>query len=366
MTASRDNDEARRLQAQRTRIDEIDDRIEALVNERVGIAQEIARIKASGPEAGYYRPEREAQVLRRIVEQNRGPLPDEAMARIFREIMSATLAAESRLEVAALGPEGTYTQAAALKHFGHAVRLLSTATIDDVFRAVEAERVQFGVVPVENSVEGGVTNTLDRLVETPLSICGEVQLRVHHCLLSRAEALASIERVLAHGQALAQCRRWLDATLPGVAVDAQSSNAEAARRARDDDTVAAIASRESADIYGLNVLAANIEDDPGNTTRFLVVGKHASGPSGNDKTSLLVSSRNVPGALYRLLEPLARHGISMTRIESRPSRTGLWEYVFFIDIDGHVQDERVATALAELEKEAAMLKVLGAYPRAVV
>ncbi len=355
-----------RLQQQRERIDRIDARLQTLINERVAIALEIARIKSESGPGNYYRPEREAQVLREVIARNEGPLPDEDMARLFREIMSATLAAESRLRVCVLGPQGTYTEAAAVKHFGSSADFVPVASIDEVFRTVEAGNSHYGVVPVENSIEGGVTNTLDRLVQTSLRVCGEVALRIHHCLLGSAGKLSQVQRVLAHEQALAQCRRWLGTSLPGVSLETASSNAEAAQRVRNDEAAAAIASRSAAQLYGLNVLAANIEDDPVNTTRFLVIGAQASAPSGRDKTSLLVSSRNVPGALYKLLQPLARHGISMSRIESRPSRTGLWEYVFFIDIEGHAEDEAVALALRELGEEAAALKLLGSYPRAVL
>ena len=355
-----------RLQQQRERIDRIDARLQTLINERVAIALEIARIKSESGPGNYYRPEREAQVLREVIARNEGPLCDEDMARLFREIMSATLAAESRLRVCVLGPQGTYTEAAAVKHFGSSADLVAVASIDEVFRTVEAGNSHYGVVPVENSIEGGVTNTLDRLVQTSLKVCGEVTLRIHHCLLGSAEQLSQVQRVLAHEQALAQCRRWLGTSLPGASLEAASSNAEAAQRVRNDEAAAAIASRSAAPLYGLNVLAANIEDDPGNTTRFLVIGAKTGAPSGRDKTSLLVSSRNVPGALYKLLQPLARHGISMSRIESRPSRTGLWEYVFFIDIEGHAEDEAVTLALRELGEEAAALKLLGSYPRAVL
>ena len=360
------SDQEKQLQELRQRIDALDAQIQDLINERVKLAKAIAAVKSDSGNGNFYRPEREAQVLRAVIERNSGPLSDEQMARLFREIMSATLSAEGRLNVAFLGPRGTYTESAALKHFGHAVDTMPIATIDGVFRAVERDQAHYGVVPIENSSEGVVTHTLDMFLDSSLIICGEIQLRVRHQLLSAAKDLGAIKKVLAHEQALAQCRRWLAENLPQRATEAASSNAAAARRAGEDDTCAAIASSEAAELYGLNVLATDIEDDPGNTTRFLVIGKIAAAPSGDDKTSLLVSSANRPGALHRLLTPLAEGEISMTRIESRPSRKGLWEYVFFIDIEGHAEDQRVKDVLVKLEREAALVKLLGAYPRAVL
>lgn len=350
----------------RESIDRIDSQIEELISERVRLAQRIAELKREGGEACYYRPEREAQVLRRIIERNRGPLSDQDMARLFREIMSVSLAAEAPVTVAYLGPEGTYTQSAALKHFGRAVQTKPIATIPEVFGIVEKGQAQFGVVPVENSTEGVVTHTLDMFMDSTLQICGEVHLRIHHQLIGRGKSLGQIERVLAHSQSFAQCRRWLAQNLANVEAIPVTSNAEAAKRVTKDEKAAAIASSAAAEFYDLHVLAADIEDDPGNTTRFLVIGNTCSGPSGQDKTSLLVSSPNKPGALYRLLGPLAEHGVSMTRIESRPSRKGVWDYVFFIDIEGHAQDSGIAPVLNELKQEAAFVKLLGAYPRAVL
>lgn len=356
------------LQAVRARIDELDEKIQALIGERAECALEVARAKrAAGETTDFYRPEREAEVLRKVVERNRGPLKNEEVARLFREIMAVCLALQEPLKIAFLGPEGTFTQAAALKHFGHSIRTVPMAAIDEVFREVEAGAAHYGVVPVENSTEGVVNHTLDMLVHSPLKICGEVELRIHQHLMSTAADLGSITHVYSHQQSLAQCREWLDANLPHADRVAVSSNAEAALRVKQETGVAAIAGETAAEIYGLNVLASNIEDQPDNTTRFLVIGRQLVGRSGSDKTSLLVSTHNRPGALYGLLEPLARHGISMTRIESRPSRRGmLWDYVFFVDIEGHVQDEAVATALKELEGNALILKVLGSYPNAIL
>ncbi len=353
------------LQQIREQIDTIDQQIETLINRRVNCALEIARVKSAHAEPSFYRPEREAQVLRRILKHNQGPLPDADMARLFREIMSVTLAREQPVVISVLGPEGTFTQSAAYKQFGYAARIQLAPTISDVFRMVETEESEFGVVPVENSTEGIVTDTLDSLMETSLKICGEVELRIHHQLMTLAPERQAIKEVLAHSQTMAQCRHWIDNHLPQAVVTAVSSNAEAARRAATDASLAAIASESAAGTYGLQILENNIEDDPANTTRFVVIGRLAAGISGKDKTSLLLSGRNRPGALLHLLEPLARHGVSMSRIESRPSPRALWEYVFFIDVEGHQDDEPLLSALVELTRESAAMKILGSYPKAV-
>lgn len=355
-----------KLKAIRARIDGLDEQIQALISDRARCAKEVAELKNGGDAASFYRPEREAEVLRKVIAHNQGPLSSEEMARLFREIMSACLALERPLRIAYLGPEGTFTQAAALKHFGHSVSTVAHHAIDEVFRDVEAGSSHYGVVPVENSTEGVVTHTLDMFLNSPLKIVGEVQLRIHHNLLGRVGGLNAVRRVYAHQQALAQCREWLDEHLTGIERIAVSSNAEAARVVTTETGAAAIASREAAAIYGLRTIANNIEDEPDNTTRFLVIGREAVACSGRDKTSLLVSAPNRPGALHDLLAPFAEHGISMTRIESRPSRRGVWEYVFFVDIEGHATDEAIAKALEQLRTEAAMLKVLGSYPRAVL
>ncbi|OOZ39727.1 chorismate mutase [Solemya pervernicosa gill symbiont] len=356
-----------KLQAIRTRIDALDEELQALINERASLAQEVARVKlADGEEALFYRPEREAQVLRRVKERNQGPLPAEEVARLFREVMSACLALEQPMQIAFLGPEGTFSQEAVLKHFGHSALTLPMAAIDEVFREVEAGSANYGVVPVENSTEGAINHTLDLLLKTPLKICGEVELRIHDHLMTQVDSLAEIKCVYSHAQSLAQCREWLDAHLAGVERVSVSSNAEAARLARDEAGAAAIAGYSAAELYDLKILESNIEDDPNNTTRFFILGRDDVPASGKDKTALLVSTKNKPGALSQLLEPLARHGISMTRIESRPSRKGVWEYVFFVEIEGHQDEEQVASALGALEREAAMYKILGSFPRAVL
>lgn len=354
------------LENLRAQIDQIDERLLQMINERGQLARRIAAVK--GPESleAHYRPEREAQVLRRIIAHNNGPLSDEELARLFREIMSACLTLEQRLNVAFLGPAGTFTQTAALKHFGHSVATTPLGTIADVFREVEAGNCHFGVVPVENSIEGVVNHTLDMFMNSPLKICGEVELRIHHHLLASGGTLSDIVRVYAHQQALAQCRRWLDYNIPRTERIAVNSNAEAAHRVVGEAGAAAIAGESAAELYGLCSLASNIEDEAENTTRFLIIGHRSTPPSGEDKTSLLFSMPNQPGALYHALEAFAHHGVSMMRIESRPSRRGLWEYAFFVDVEGHAEEQAVAAALEELRSHASVLKILGAYPRAVL
>jgi chorismate mutase/prephenate dehydratase len=353
----------------RERIDSIDARIQELLNERARFAQLVGISKtATGKAVDFYRPEREAEVLRKALKRNRGPLRNEEIARLFREIMSACLAQQEPLKVAFLGPEGTFTQAAVLKHFGSSVRALPLPAIDEVFHEVEGGVADFGVVPIENSSEGTVNHTLDMFLGSPLKICGEVELRINHHLMGRMSAIADIKRVCAHVQALAQCRGWLDEHLPEVERVPVSSNAEGARRARDERGTAAIASSAAAEIYGLSLLVNDIEDRADNTTRFLIVGRKLFSASGADRSTLLVSASDTddPGALFRLLEPLAEHRINMTRIESRPSRKRKWDYVFFIDVEGHVSDLPLAKALASLEKRASLFKILGSYPRAVL
>ena len=347
----------------RAGIDRIDAEVLHLLCERAQLAHRIGEIK----HGNIYRPEREAQVLRRIAEVNPGPLPEGSVRTIFREIMSACLALEQPLKIAYFGPAGTFTESAAKKHFGSAPAFTPWLTIDDVFRAVEAGNADYGVVPVENSTEGAVGRTLDLLLTSPLMICGEVMLRVHQNLLSKADSIAGVKQLYSHAQSLAQCHEWLNRNLPNVPRVPVASNAEAARMAAEDATSCAIAGEAAARLYELNVLAANIEDDPNNTTRFLVVAGHDAGPSGVDKTSFACSAQNKPGAVHDLLAPLAAHGVSMSKFESRPAR-GLkgsqWEYVFFIDVEGHRQSATVSAALEDLRGRVGFLKELGSYPRA--
>jgi chorismate mutase / prephenate dehydratase len=356
----------------RRQIDAIDEQLQALISQRAQLARAVGESKFPEP-AGlsstprdYYRPEREAEILRNAAARNAGPLKDEEIVRLFREIMSACLAQQEPLKIAFLGPEGTFSQAAVLKQFGHSVRTLAVPSIEEVFHDVEAGIADFGVVPVENSTEGTVSNTLDMLVTTPLLISGEVELRIRQHLLGRMATLGEVHKVYSHQQSLAQCRAWLEQRLPGIEQVAVASNAEAARLAATEKGAAAIAGGTAAEVYGLQQLMANIEDRPDNTTRFVVIGREAPGPSGRDKTSLLLSSRHKAGALQELLYPLSRHKVSMTRIESRPSRRGKWDYVFFVDVEGHREDSNVAAALLELEATAAWCRVLGSYPVAIL
>ena len=362
--------EKQQLAALRDRIDEIDLKIGELISARARCAQEVAGVKqahSDGGEITYYRPEREAQVLRKAMERNQGPLGDEEVARLFREIMSACLALEKPIKVAFLGPEGTFTEQAALKHFGHSAQTEPMSAIDEVFREVEAGSSHYGVVPVENSTEGVVNHTLDSFLSSNLKISGEVVLRIHqHLLISDVTKTSNITRIYSHSQSLAQCRKWLDAHYPNAERIAVSSNAEAARRIKGEWNAVAIAGEMAASKYGLIKLAENIEDQPDNSTRFLIIGNDSVGPSGDDKSSVVISMRNEPGALHELLEPFHRFKIDLTRVETRPSRTGNWNYVFFIDFNGHIDEDNVKAALAEIASRAADLRILGSYPKGVL
>lgn len=355
------------LETTRAEIDAIDIELLRLLNARARCAIEVGRLKrAAGSSTLLYRAEREAEVLRRVRDTNPGPLrPDDAV-RIVREIMSACLALEQPLAVAYLGPAGTYTHAAAEKHFGSAVNFLPVASIDDVVRQVETQGAHFGVVPIENSLEGPINQSHDVLYASSLAICGEVILAVHHQLLSNTATLPELKRIYAHSQALAQCRRWLDSQCPRAERIATSSNAEAARRVVNEPAAAAIAGSTAAMLYKLPVLAANIEDQADNTTRFLVLGNDPVPATGDDVTSLVFSTHNRAGALCEVLQSFAKGNISMSRIQSRPLRQGTWEYLFFVDIVGHHRDAHVAAALSELQSHTSMCRVLGSYPRAVL
>jgi chorismate mutase/prephenate dehydratase len=353
----------------RKQINEIDERLQTLINDRAKIAQQVGVAKGDLASAvDYYRPEREAEVLRKVLDRNDGPMRDEEMLRLFREIMSACLAQQEPLKIGFLGPEGTFTQTAVHKHFGHSVRALPFHTIDETFQEVECGAADFGVVPIENSTEGSVNNTLDMFLTSPLKIAGEIELKIEQHLMSKNKGLDKIERICAHEQSLAQCRGWIRENLPHAELIGMSSNAAGARRARDEEGTAAIGPDVAADVYELEILVNNIEDRPDNATRFLVIGRNLLAPSGDDKTTLLLSTSDTAGGagvLHSLLQPLATHGVSMTRIESRPSRRKKWDYVFFIDVEGHAEESPVADALAELEKSASLFKVLGAYPKAI-
>lgn len=347
----------------RAEIDALDAEILTKLNARAALARKVGSLKVGQA----YRPEREAEVLLRIKDTNQGPLPDEVVARLFREIMSACLALERPITVAYLGPQGTFSELAAKKHFGEGADLKPQASIDEVYRGVESNACDFGVVPVENSTEGAVGRSLDLMPQTPLRICGEVLIRIHHHLMAQSGVdMSAIQRVFSHGQSLAQCHEWLNSNLPRVERIAVSSNAEAARRASLESFSAAVAGEMAATHYGLNLLASNIEDEPNNTTRFLVLGNYEPKQSASDKTSLVLSAANRAGAVYEMLTPFAQRGVSMSKFESRPSKIAVWDYLFFVDIEGHQLDANVADALLQVRKIAGYVKVLGSYPSAVL
>jgi chorismate mutase/prephenate dehydratase len=350
------------ISRRRDAIDRIDAEIVKLVAERASHAAAIGRLKGDGP---VYRPEREAEVLRRAAAANPGPLPAESVTRIFVEIVSGCRALEQRPRIGYLGPAGTFSEMAVGKHFGQAVDAVPLASIDEVFRQAETGTTQFAVVPVENSTEGAVGRTLDLLLNTPLQICAEIVLTIHQNLMVKDGALDKVRRVYSHAQSLAQCHQWLSRHLGQAERVAVASNAEAARLAAGEPDAAAVGPAIAAERYGLQVLARNIEDEATNLTRFLVLAGVAPGPSGQDVTSLVMSAPNRPGAVHALIAPFAKHAVSMCRIESRPARLGTWEYMFYIDVQGHAGDPQVAAALAELRGLAPFLKVLGSYPAAV-
>jgi chorismate mutase/prephenate dehydratase len=355
------------LESLRKKIDEIDSLLIKTISERARCAQHVAEVKEDQGDKAYYKPEREAQVLRRVMEKNEGPLGNEDLARLFRQIMSACLALEQPVKVAYLGPEGTFTQEAALKHFGDSAVSIPQSAIDEVFREVLSGSCDYGVVPVENSTEGVISHTLDSFMDSSLKICGEVELRIHqHFMVGENTDRKNISRVYSHAQSLAQCRQWLNSNFPAIERVAVSSNAEAAKRVQGEWNSAAIAGDMACELYSLEKLHEKIEDNPDNSTRFLIIGREEVPKSGKDRTSVVVSVRNKPGALHDLLEPFQRHNVDMTRLESRPSRNSNWTYVFFIDFEGHIEDQSVSNVLDELNSQVVELKVLGSYPCAVL
>ncbi|OZI19624.1 chorismate mutase [Bordetella genomosp. 9] len=354
---------ADKLRPLRERIDALDAQILDLLTQRARTAMEVGAVKhAENADGPVLRPDREAEVIRRLQQLNAGPVPREAVAAVWTEIISACRGLERGLTLAYLGPEGSYSEQAALEHFGHAVNRLPCPSFDEVFRALEAGQADVGMVPVENSTEGAVNRTLDLLLNTSLTVMGERSLVIRHCLMSQSGTLDGVKTVMAHPQALAQCQVWLGRNCPELARAAASSNAEAARVAAQDPTVAAIAGESAADTWGLRVVSAGIQDDPHNRTRFLALGSIPSQPTGNDKTSLIMAVPNRAGAVYEMLAPLAENKVSMTRFESRPARTGQWEYYFYVDVLGHAQDPHVARAFDALRAQVAYFKLLGSYP----
>jgi chorismate mutase/prephenate dehydratase len=357
-----------KLSGIRDRIDSIDNTILSLLSDRAGCAEEVGEIKRGAGEENvkFYRPEREAQILRRLKSMNKGPLADERITAIFREVISSCLALEQQINVAYLGPKGTFTETAVHKHFGQGVGSSPFNQITDVFREVEAGTADYGVVPIENSKGGIVSHTLDRFVSSSLKICGEIHLMIHQNLMCQNEDMSGVTRIYSHEQSLMQCRDWLARHYPDIVKVPVASNAEAARLASEDPHAAAIGGENAAKQYGLRIVSPLIQDSANNMTRFLVIGKEDIPASGNDRTSLLISTKNRAGALYKLLEPLERHGLDLTNIESRPAPDTHWGYFFFMDIDGHVSDETMQSALAELESEAELVRVLGSYAKAIL
>lgn len=351
----------------RARIDSLDDELLRLLNARAEVSRRIGEVKRSeDPGATIYRAEREAAVLRRLETANPGPLPAEAISRIFHEVMSASSALQRAVRVAYLGPAGTFSEAAAVRQFGRSAIAVPCANFDEAFRRTETGETDFSVVPVENSTEGTISRVLDLLLNSPLKVCAEVVLRVQQNLMRKRAGTDGITRVVSHAQSLAQTQNWLNRHLPGVTRVPVESNAEAARLASLDDSVAAIAGANAAENFGLAIVAPSIEDDPTNRTRFMVVGHGDAQPSGRDRTWLVMSAPNVAGGLIKLLAPFAAHGVSMTKIESRPARLasmpGSWEYMFYVDVEGHRDDAGVAAALGQLKTIAPYLKVFGSYP----
>lgn len=351
----------------RLEIDRLDDELVKLLNARAEISRKVGEAKrAEDPNPAIYRPEREAHVLRRLREANPGPLPDDAISRIYHEIMSASSALQRAIRVAYLGPAGTFSESAVVKQFGRSCDAVACANFDEVFRRTETGDTDFSMVPVENSTEGMVPRALDLLLNSPLKACAEVVLRVHQNLMRKRPGMDGITKVYSHAQSLAQTQNWLARNLPGVDRVTVESNAEAARLASLDESTAAIAGENAAENYGLTILAPKIEDDATNRTRFIVAGNYEAAPSGRDRTWLVMSAPNKPGAVHALLTPFAKHGVSMTKLESRPAKLasmpGSWEYLFYVDIEGHQQDRVVASALSELKAIAPYLKIFGSYP----
>jgi chorismate mutase/prephenate dehydratase len=347
----------------RSQIDCLDAQLVELLNQRALFASEIGRLKAA-QERDFHVPSREREVHERVATLNKGPLPTEALRGIFREIMSACLALESPVKVAFLGPLATFTHMAAMQQFGMSAQLVPQKSIPSVFEEVEKGRALYGVVPVENSTEGMVSHTLDMFVESDLKITAEVLLEVSHDLLSRTGRIEDVRKVYSHPQALAQCRHWLEENLPNVPLVDVASTALAAQIVSEDLNAAAIAGCSAAEHYGLKVVRSRIEDQINNFTRFIVVARKMAEPSGNDKTSILFSVRDEPGILYRMLEPFARRGVNLSKIESRPVKTKAWEYIFFLDMAGHVADQAVQDAIDELRQFCQFLKILGSFPKA--
>ncbi len=351
----------------RNQIDKIDNDIQQLINQRADLALSVGKIKRTNNHKPiFYRPEREAEVLKKIIERNKGPLSDEQISLIFRDLMTACLYLQQPIKIAFLGPEGTYTQMAVRKHFGTETVTSPVTTIDRVFREVEGEHVNYGVVPIENSTAGVINATLDSLIDSPVVICGEIIIPIHHHLLRAAEENGDIKRIYAHDQALQQCGRWLDEHMPNVETIAVTSNGIAAQLATKELDAAAIAGDLAVELYSLKVVNRNIEDNPHNETRFVILGRQKVAATGADKTTLLIATPDKPGALYELLQIFAENNINITQIASRPYGGRGWSYIFFLDIEGHQEDQKIKLALEQLKNKTIMLNILGSYPKAVI
>jgi chorismate mutase/prephenate dehydratase len=346
----------------RQEIDRLDKELLKLLNKRAEIVKKIGEIKAKKKKA-FYSPEREKRIISHLVKINPGPLDKEAIKGIFLEVLHACRALEKKPQIVYLGPEATFTHLAAIKTFGKVAEYLPAKSISDVFEDVRKGRADYGVVPIENSTEGIVNHTLDMFIESDLKICAETKLGIEHYLLSRERNLKKIKRVYSHSQALAQCRNWLESHLPLARLIETASTAEAAQKAKEDNFSAAIASRLASELYGLGIVGEKIENQLENYTRFLIIGKEFPPPSGEDKTSIMFSIKDRVGALHDMLVPFKKHEINLTKIESRPSRKKAWEYIFFVDFFGHIEQPEVKKALQELERRCIFLKVLGSYPR---
>jgi chorismate mutase/prephenate dehydratase len=352
------------VQQYRKDIDRLDDEILRLLNERSKSVIEIGKLKRQlNAHANLHTPRREAEIVERLMRENTGPFPNDAIRSVYREIMSASLSLEGPQKVAYLGPRATYTHLAVVQKFGASAQYVAVNSIKEVFDEVERGRANFGVVPIENSTEGVVNHTLDMFIDSNLLIYGEVLQEVSHHLLSQNDRLADIKKLYSHPHAIAQCRNWLEANLPSVPVVEVASTARAAEMCADDASAAAIASELAGQLYGLKVLKPRIEDNVNNFTRFLVLSQQPPERTGRDKTSVMISVKDRVGALYDLLRPFASHGINMTKIESRPSRRKAWEYLFFVDVEGHVEEDRVRKALEEVKSRVLFLKILGSYPQ---
>lgn len=347
----------------RRKIDEIDERILALLNDRARIVQEVGKIKKS-QQADFYAPSREKAIYDRLMQLNPGPFPNEAIRSVFREIISASLSLEAPIRVAYLGPRATFSHLATLQRFGFSVTDLPVNSIKEVFDEVERGRADFGVVPIENSTEGVVNHTLDLFIDSPLKIFGEILLDVSHHLQSKSGKIEEVRKIYSHPQPIAQCKYWLEKNLPQIPLVEVSSTTRAAEMAAQDPTVAAIASELASQLYGLSIIRRRIEDNANNVTRFLVISQKGAARTGRDKTSIMFSIKDKVGALYEMLRPFSEQQINLTKIESRPSKKKAWEYIFYIDMIGHLEDEKIRTAIDQLKSQAVFLKVLGSYPMA--